>query len=193
MEKARELGAAWVRVTNIDRVASAASVTAGVATGPFVCLAIGPGGIFSLALPAPEGLPVVLDTGLGAAMSPAGTPRQGGRRTEPARRIAPMLSEPIAELAKWAEVAAPEGDWLIGVVAVAQLEPLATFHERVLAALQESVDLPRRLLPNTWEARRREAREHGLSIAQPAWKKLTRWAQQLGVEVPIAGDAPRDI
>ncbi len=161
-EKARDVGAAWVRVTNIDPIVSAAPVVAGVATGPFLCFVIGPGGLLSVALPAPDGLPVIFDTALFGTLAPDGKNGKVARRGEPRRPRAPSLPPPIAEFASWAEVVAPHGDWLIGAVAVAELEPLATLHERVRAALQTSNGVTGQLAPNIWEARRAKRANAGL-------------------------------
>jgi LDH2 family malate/lactate/ureidoglycolate dehydrogenase len=183
-EKARDVGAAWVRVTNIDATVSAAPVVAGIATGPFICIVVGPGGLLSVALPAPDGLPVIFDTALFANPTPGGKNGKAAQRGEPRRRLTPSLPAPIAQLATWAEVVAPNGDWLIGAVAVAELEPLATFHERVRTALSHSNVVRGQLAPSVWEARRREARERGIPIAAPVWKKLSRWGERLRVELP---------
>ena len=92
VEKAREMGLALVRVARIDRLGSAAAVTAGIATGPFAGLAIGPGDLLEPGAPFSAGLPVVIDSGLGAThgRQPArGTPRVGPRQSSGPRAALP--------------------------------------------------------------------------------------------------------
>ncbi len=189
VEKAREMGLSLVRVARIDRLGSAAAVTAGIATGPFAGLVIGPGNLWSLALPAPDGLPVVIDSGLGAARSSGPARGTARRRTVPVRRPTGALPGVLDGLANWASLLAPEGEWLVAAVAIAALEPMATFHERVGVSLRDLGDAPGRLIPEAWEAHRRKAYEHGLVIAASAWKKLAHWAERLEVEVPKPGDS----
>jgi LDH2 family malate/lactate/ureidoglycolate dehydrogenase len=186
VEKAREMGLALVRVAGIDRLGSAAAVTASVAAGPFAGFVMGPGELWSLAVPSPSGLPVVIDSGLGERI--AGGRGTAARRAVPGRRSSEALPAPLDGFTRWASVLAPEGEWLVGAVAIAALEPLATFHERVEVSLRELGETPGRLVPEAWEAHRRKAHEHGLVIAAPAWKKLAHWAERLGVELPKPGD-----
>jgi hypothetical protein len=82
------------------------------------------------------------------------------------------------------EVLIPAGGWLVAAVSVAAVEPLSAFHQRVAAAWYGLDEAPGRLLPDAWEARRREVFVRGIAIAQPAWKSLNQWAQRLDVEVP---------
>src|SRR5437588_414846 len=83
--------------------------------------------------PAAEGPPAVFDSALGADRGPP---------TALAAMAAP-----------WA-VLAPEGGWLIVALAVAAMEPLATFHARLDAALAGQAEGPGRLLPAPWQRRR---------------------------------------
>jgi LDH2 family malate/lactate/ureidoglycolate dehydrogenase len=188
VEKARELGLALVRVAHIERVGSAAAVTAGIATGPFVGLVIGPSHLYSVALPSPEGLPVVIDSGLDAVRTSSPGRGASSSRAGRARRPVSVTAESLDGVASWASVLAPEGEWLVGAIAIAALESLATFHERVLVSLREPGEAPGRLMPTDWEAQRRKAHEHGLVIAAPAWKKLVHWAGRLGVDIPKPGN-----
>ena len=93
-------------------------------------------------------------------------------------------------MAPWIAALAPEGGWLVAAIAVAALESLAAFHERVGATLEAVREWPGGLLPGPWEARRRIAREAGVPLAAEAMKPLTRWGDRLGVEPPARAGAP---
>jgi LDH2 family malate/lactate/ureidoglycolate dehydrogenase len=160
-EKARDVGVGVVRVTQVGPSGPAAAWVAERALGPEVALALGPGPNWALALPTADGLPLVLDAALGPA--------------------SPAVWEELA--APWA-VLVPEGGWLIVALAVTALEPLATFHERVQAALARLNPAPGRLLPGPWHAARSAARAQGIAIDSAAWAELVRWANRLGVTPP---------
>jgi LDH2 family malate/lactate/ureidoglycolate dehydrogenase len=168
-EKARELGLGLVRVDQVGPMGPAAAVAADLAIGPFAAFFLGPGPSWALALPSEEGLPAVYDTALEGGKSPGGA-RSSGPSPD---RIVP-----------WAHLLVPEGGWLVGAVAVTAIEPLATLQERVGAEVKRGGEGPGRLLPTSWEGRRREAREHGVPIFNAAWKKLKRWADRFEVETP---------
>ncbi len=170
IEKARDAGVGVVRVVHLGPAGPAASVTAEMAIGPFAGLALGPGPDWAVALPSEDGLPAVFDSALGAP-EPKGTARRG-------------KASPLGGFALWAAALAPEGGWLVAAIAVAALEPLATFHERVGDVLQGQVETPGQLLPHTWGSRRREAREHGVAVAAPTWNVLKSWAERLKVDIP---------
>ena len=93
-------------------------------------------------------------------------------------------------MAPWIAALAPEGGWLVAAIAVAALESLAAFHERVGATLDAVREWPGGLLPGPWEARRRIAREGGVPLAAEAMTPLTRWGERLGVEPPPRAEAP---
>jgi LDH2 family malate/lactate/ureidoglycolate dehydrogenase len=189
VQKAREMGLALVRVAHVDRIGSAAAVTAEIATGPFAGLVLGPGSLWSLALPSPEGLPVVVDSGLDGGRSRTASRGAARGRGAQGRRPGGPLPPVVDEFASWASVLAPEGEWLLGAIAIAALEPLATFQERVMQALRERSDAPERLHPADWSVERRKAHEDGLLVAAPAWKKLMHWAERLEVEPPKPDDS----
>jgi LDH2 family malate/lactate/ureidoglycolate dehydrogenase len=185
VEKARETAVGLVRVAHVGAVGSAAAVSAGVALGPMAGFALGPHGLWSIALPSHAGLPVVIDSGLTAAV---GTGNSGAARPAP-RSTKPPASRPDASavlegLRLGAEVLVPEDGWLVAAVSVSVLEPLTTFHHRVAAAWKGLPAAPGRLLPDAWDAHRRDAREHGVAIATPVWRLLNEWARRLAVDVP---------
>ena len=72
----------------------------------------------------------------------------------------------------------------MAAVSVAELEPLAVFHERVAAVGLRMSDTPGRLLPEDWTDHRRRAQTQGIIVAPAAWKSLVHWARRLGVDVP---------
>jgi LDH2 family malate/lactate/ureidoglycolate dehydrogenase len=137
-----------------------------MAIGPEMGFILGPGPSWSLALPSADGLPAVFDSVLAGA---------SGSNAPP--------SEISSLLAPWTVMTADEG-WLVLAVAVTALEPLATFHERVKAALRHRAEAPGQLLPGPWEERRSIAREHGLAVDRTAMTELARCAERLGVAPP---------
>lgn len=153
-EKAREVGVGLVRVKGIGRVGPAAPVVADVAVGPMIAAALGPAGAWSVALPAPEGLPLVIDSAF------AGD------------RAAPI------GLVPWSPLTI-EGEWLVQAVAASAMEPLAGLHERVAEALKAAPELP--LAPGRLETPRREARERGVVLEVATLSDLRDRAAKLGV------------
>jgi LDH2 family malate/lactate/ureidoglycolate dehydrogenase len=168
VEKARDAGVGLVRVVHLGAMGSAAAVAAEVAVGPMGAAALGPRSAWTLALPTIGGLPVVFDSALGA--EPAWPGAHAGLRDV---------------LAPWAAALAPEGSWLLAAFAVAALEPLATFQERVSAAF-EATERPESccLVPARWEPLRRDARERGVPLRAATWNPLKHWAERLGVPPP---------
>lgn len=162
MEKARESGIGLVRVLHVGPAGPVAAVAAELAIGPYVGVVVGHDSSWALALPAPEGLPAVFDSALGG----------------PARPPVPDHWIP------WAAALTPEGGWLVGAIAVAALEPLGTFHERVGDWLKGHTETPGALLPAAWETRRREAREHGVEIPEAVWDALRTWSERHQVAPP---------
>jgi len=164
-EKAREMGIALVRVVNLGSTGPATAVAAEVALGPQIGWVMGPGSSWTLALPTPDGLPAVYDASL--ADSPA--------------RAAGALVRALG--GPWS-VLAPDGGWLVAALAVSALEPLATFHERVTAALGEPDGSTALLHRERWEKARAEAREHGLPLGDSALAALKHWSERLGAALP---------
>jgi LDH2 family malate/lactate/ureidoglycolate dehydrogenase len=185
VEKARELGVGLVRVVHVGRIGSAAAVAAAMAVGPIAGLLVAPGEAWSLAFPSARGLPVVIDSALAAedAAYDATGSRAGARK-----RALPVVPLPSDGLASWAELLAPAGSWLVAAIMVAQLEPLTTLHERLDAWVRATTEAPGRLLPELWDAHRREVHEHGVAIAAPIWKKLKQWSQRLAVDAPTPNE-----
>ena len=165
IEKARDAGVGLVRVVHLGPAGPAASVTAEMAIGPFAGLALGPGPCGRWPSPPRKDSPPC-STPRSSAAEPEGTARRV--KASPAGRVRPL-----------GRGVAPEGGWLVAAIAVAALEPLATFHERVGDVLQGQVETPGQLLPHPWEARRRDAREHGVAVAAAAWNVLKKWAERL--------------
>ncbi|MGP0062412.1 MAG: Ldh family oxidoreductase [Isosphaeraceae bacterium] len=189
VETARETAVGVVRIDHVGAIGSAAAVAAGIALGPMAGLVVGPNRLWSMGLPSEAGLPVVVDSGLaavagggkpGAVRTPADSPKTtASRRTGPASAIDLLDGLRLAT-----EVLIPAGGWLVVAISVAAVEPLSAFHQRVAAAWYGLDEAPGRLLPDAWDAHRREARTQGVAIAPTAWKSLNHWAQRLGVEVP---------
>ena len=180
VEKARDAGVGIVRVSSIGPTGPAAVVAAEMAVGPVAAAILGPGPSWSWAFPSAEGLPAVFDSALGSNSKPT--------RTTRARR--PTAPDPDSMMAPWIAALAPEGGWLVAAIAVAALESLAAFHERVGTTLEAVREWPGGLLPGPWEARRRLARESGVPIDPEAMTPLTRWGERLGVEPPPRAGAP---
>ena len=166
IEKARDVGIGIVRVTNLGPAGPAAPTAAEVAIGPEAAAVIGPGPAWSIALPSPAGLPLVVDSVLGGIEGP-----------------------PPAGLAPWA-LLAPAGDRLIVTLSVRAIEPLAAFHERIDAAGRSLAEAPGRLAPEAWDARRREVREHGVPVEAGPMAGLLRRAEALGLAPPQPVRAP---
>ncbi len=171
VEKARDAGVGLVRVANLGPTGPAAAVAAEMAVGPVAAAILGPGPSWSWAFPSAEGLPAVFDSALGPG--PTRTTTRSRRPNSPNLLMAP-----------WIAALAPEGGWLVAAIAVAALESLSSFHERVGATLDAVREWPNGLLPGPWEARRRIAREGGVPLAAEAIEPLTRWGDRLGVEPP---------
>lgn len=161
-EKAREIGVGLVRVRGLGPTGPAAAVVAEVAIGPLAALAIGPGGARAVAYPSANGLPAVFDS-----------------------TLAPKTT---SETARIDQLLIPEGDWLIQVVSIGAIEPLASLQERITSALGTIASPPASpaglLHPNTWEAHRRQARERGVPLDAKLIKSLRRWALKLGIGIP---------
>jgi LDH2 family malate/lactate/ureidoglycolate dehydrogenase len=168
-EKARDVGVGIVRVTGLGPTGPAAALAAEMAISPEIGFILGPSSSWTLALPSAEGLPAVFDSAL------AGTSALNPRPAAPA-----ALKSLVGP---WALMTPDEG-WLVMALAVSAIEPLATFQERVSAAVKQCGEAPGQLLPGPWEACRSEAREHGLTIDRAARAELTRHAERLGVAPP---------
>jgi LDH2 family malate/lactate/ureidoglycolate dehydrogenase len=162
-DKAREVGLAMVRVQNAGGTCPGAEVAAEIAVGPYIAVVLGENARCALALPSPEGLPVVYDPDLAP----------GGH----------VGSLSLHGLAPWIEPLAPGGGWIVLVAAVAAIEGLTGFHERVAEALQKARDSadPALLLPGRWEPLRTAAREHGLAVSAPTLDALRAHAGRRGV------------
>jgi LDH2 family malate/lactate/ureidoglycolate dehydrogenase len=157
-EKARDTGMGLVRVTGLGPSGPAAPIAAGLAIGPQVGLVLGPGPDQALALPTAEGLPLVIDSALDERLNVPAPPVSG--------------------------LIAPERAIVVVAVAVTALESLATFHERLGAALKVLDDAPGRLAPGAWDGRRREARERGVPLDAEALAQLRQWADRLEIQPP---------
>ena len=162
-EKARELGIGLVRVIHLGPGGSAAAVAAEMAVGPFAATVVGPGPSWTVALPMPEGLPALYDSGLGDATAP---PADLG--------IGPA----------WASAIAGDDGWAILALAVPALESLGGFHARMTMAFRGGAEGNGQLLPDPWEARRREARERGVVLDGGALAALRDRADRFGLSFP---------
>ena len=168
-EKARDVGVGIVRVTNLGFSAPAAPIAAELAVGPFLAAVAGPGPSWALALPMPEGLPAVYDSALDdSAEAPAW----------------------LGGWSPWIGALAGADGWAILALAVAAIEPLTTFQDRVAASFAGKADEgPGRLSPVPWDARRKLAREKGVGLDEAASAGLRAWADRLGVPWPASTPA----
>ncbi len=161
-EKARDLGMGVVRITNLASPGPSAPISADLALGPLVGTILGPEPSWSMALPSPAGLPVVIDSTL------------AGDSGQPPPAWLPLVASGLG---------GGPGGWLVVASAVPAFEPLTTFHERI------GLNLPRNgspglIRPEMWEASRTQVYEAGIEVNKAAWKRLNEAAQALGVEVP---------
>ena len=164
-EKARDVGIGIVRVENLGPSGPPAPIIAGLAVGPFVAAIAGPGASLGLAMPMAEGLPAVYDSELDrASESPS--------------------SEWLGAWSPWVSALSGGDGWVILALAVSAMEPLTGFHDRVASSFRTSTEGPGRLLPDRWEARRREVREQGVSLDEATTATLRGWADRLGVAWP---------
>jgi LDH2 family malate/lactate/ureidoglycolate dehydrogenase len=193
VEKARESAVGLVRVVGSGSIRSAAPVAAGVAIGPMAGWVLGPNHCWSLALPTQGGLPLVVDSGLSTAEpgENSGAPGATGRRgSTPSRSSSTgpdgrASASPLLEgLRRATEVLVPEGGWLVASVSIPALEAFATFEERLAAVAAGMTAAPGRLLPEAWEASRREVRRAGIAVEATAWKSIAQWARRLAVDLP---------
>lgn len=167
-EKARETGVGLVRVKNLGRTGPAAALVAELAGGPFLAAVLGPDGSLALALPTNGGPPLVHDS----TLANRGDGPDGS----------------LAALAGLAPLLVPEGEWLVQAVSVPAIESLAAVQERVQATLagrRGTSPTANGLLPPTeLEARRQQARERGVPVADPVATELQARAQRLGIAWP---------
>ncbi len=168
-EKARDTGVGLIRVKNIGPTGPAAGVAAEMAIGPVSALILGPDRRWAVALPSPEGLPVVFDPEI-------------GRRDDESR----SASVYDAMVAPWASILAPEEGWLVAAISVNAMESLSTFHERSAELLKRLDGASGRLLPGLWEQRRRDLRERGVAIESADWERLSRRASLEGITPPAS-------
>lgn len=165
-EKAREVGVGLVRVHGLGAVGSAAAIVAEVAIGPMAALALGPRLSRAVAIPSANGLPAVFDSALSESANGLGD-------GSPSSLDGLLVSG---------------SDWLIQVVSVGAIEPLASLQERVISAFEKgpfsSLSSPSLLHPVAWEEHRRQARERGVVLKPEAVESLRQWASKLGVDLP---------
>lgn len=162
MEKAREVGIGLTRVLHLGPASPVGAIAAELAIEPYLGMVVGHDGTWAVALPSGDGLPAVFDSALG----------QTAHAPLPDRLI------------PWSSAAVPAGGWLVQAVAVAALEPLATFHERLAEWVRAHPEPASALLPARWEANRRHAREHGVHVPDEVWKSLGGWIGRYDVAVP---------
>jgi LDH2 family malate/lactate/ureidoglycolate dehydrogenase len=193
IEKARDTAVGLVRVTHLGPLGSAAAIVAAMAARPVAGLVLGPGKLWSAAVPSPSGLPIVFDSGLAGyesrrtAVAAAARARRQSRPLKPSS--ARLIPPPLDGVANLREVLVPDESWLVAAIAVTELEPLSEFHARVGRWIEGLADEPGRLLPGVWTDRHNEADKRGLAIAAPAWKELKHWASRFAVVVPSPGQS----
>ena len=193
IEKAREAALGLVRVSGVGPIPSAAPVAAGIAIGPMAGWVVGPNRCWSMALPSSGGLPLVVDSGL-AGIEPGERPESAGgagRRTSPrpkttsSGREGPVSASTLLE-GFWlsTEILIPDGGWLVAAVSVSAMESLTTWHDRLAAVAGRMRSAAGLLLPEAWEARRRQVQREGVVVDPAAWTSLAEWARRFSVEVP---------
>ncbi|GAC1469294.1 MAG: hypothetical protein NVSMB9_12960 [Isosphaeraceae bacterium] len=181
IEKARDTGVGLVRLLNVMAPASAASIVAEMATGPFWAWIVGPGNRWSIAVPGEGGLPVLFDP----ALATGEKSRKGA--TSP---TSPPVPESVIGL--WASMLTPDEGWLVAAVSIPSMEPLPSFQARVASVIQGREKAQGLLLPEQVESFREQVRRQGLSLSPGTWKNLLRWADRFGVEPP-APDSTRHL
>jgi LDH2 family malate/lactate/ureidoglycolate dehydrogenase len=192
-EKAREAAVGLVRVSGVGPIPSAAPVAAGIAIGPMAGWVVGPNRCWSMALPSQGGLPLVVDSGLPGSESGEGPDSAGGAgrrtshrtKTTSSGRDGPISASTLLE-GFWlsTEILIPDGGWLVAAVSVSAMDSPTTWHERLAAVAARMQAAPGRLLPEAWEARRRQVQQGGVVIEPAAWKSLAHWARRFSVEMP---------
>ena len=170
-EKARDVGIGIVRVRNLGQAGPSSPVAADLAIGPFVAMIAGPGPSLALAMPAPGGLPVVFDSALDQEAV-------NGQETA-------SFEGWMTAWSPWSSSLAGDDGWLILAFSVASMESLTSFHDRVAASFRGSNEWRGGLRPESWEARRREARERGILLDQASLDGLKGWAERLQVPWPV--------
>ncbi|WP_406701289.1 Ldh family oxidoreductase [Singulisphaera sp. Ch08] len=176
IEKARDAAVGLVRVANLPNAAGPAAGTAAeMAVGPYLSAILGPGPAWTLALPSGDGLPAVFDSTLEFAAVTPSSKTNAARSTK---------STPLPLWAPWATAMVPEGGWLVAALSIKTIESLSGLHERVSSTMRLTDEAPGRLLPTTWEARRREARERGVAVTTVSLTRFHDWANRLGVPLP---------
>ena len=158
-EKARDVGVGIVRVRNVGPTGPAAPIAAGLAIGPFVAVVAGPSPSLAIASPTAEGLPTIYDSELTGVAPPEGR---------------------LSAFAPWISAVAGGDGWLIVAFSVPAMESLSSFHERA-APLPVGSGL---LAPATLEARRREARERGVTLDPAAVAALKERAGRAKIPWP---------
>jgi LDH2 family malate/lactate/ureidoglycolate dehydrogenase len=169
-EKARDVGVGIVRVRNLGPAGPAAPVAADLAIGPFAAAISGPGPSLALALPSPQGLPIVFDSHL-----------DPGSKTHPP-------GECLGVWAPWISSVAGDGGWLILALSVSSMESLSSFHERVASSFLVREEQPGQLKPESWDERRRESRERGVLLDEASMEGLKKWSERLQVPWPAGID-----
>jgi hypothetical protein len=175
-EKARDVGVGVVRVRNIGPTGPTAPVASGLAIGPFVAMIAGPSPSFAMALPTAEGLPAIYDSGLAGGIEPgkkAALPPEGWLRA----------------FAPWVSTLAGGEGFLIVALSVPSMESLTAFHERADQVPRSAVESPSQFWPEALEARRRQARELGVTLDPTSTAMLREWAGRFNVPWPgeVAG------
>lgn len=191
IEKARDTAVGLVRIRHLGGLGSTAAVVAAMAVRPVAGLVLGPGRLWSAAVPSPVGLPIVFDSGLAGierrrSAAAAGSP--AGRHGRPVKRAAPGLSSPPVDGAgNWSNLLLSGDSWLVAAMTLAELEPLSEFHDRVGQWIQGVAESPGQLRPAMWTDRHNEVHERGVGLAASVWKELKRWADRFAVVVPTPG------
>jgi LDH2 family malate/lactate/ureidoglycolate dehydrogenase len=192
IEKARDTAISLVRVMHLGRLGCAAAVVATMAVRPMAGFVLGPGRVWSVAIPSPSGLPILFDSALaGVALVKPTKLRaaRSGRNSRSAKPRAQRLSSvPMDGVPSWSSILVPEDSWLVGAAAVAEFEPLSEFHDRVGRWIMGLAKNPGGQPPASWTDHYNDAHERGVTVAPAVWKELKSWADRFAVSVPAPGE-----
>ena len=167
-EKARDIGIGIVRIKNIGPTGPAAPVTASLAIGPFVAIVAGPSPSLAMALPTPEGLPVIFDSELAKDVGHSLAPNESW----------------LGAFSPWISTVAGSDCWMILAISIPAMESLSAFHERSSSASRPPLDARGAVWQEKLAIRQQEAREHGVPLSQTATVQLKEWAARANVPWP---------
>ncbi len=163
-QKARDTGTGIVRVQGISPLVGSLSVVASeLAVGPYIAAIFGPGHQATVALPSPEGLPIVFDS------SVAASPTNQGETQE---AIGPLL----ASIAPWTIFQEPT-DLLVAAIRVTGFGSLESFHSQVSKNLGTRLREQGWLVPSRLNQHREKLRVQGIELPESVELRLRNEAE----------------